>query len=291
MEMFYFSVFRTVFEIREIAHIDNMFIFYFIKEIEDRFKKKICPYTNAVCETCNLKNVCIFPKIFLYESWYKRPNLMITSPKNLNETLYEGSKFKIDFVILNEAVDSFKLIEEAIRESCREANFSNLIYEDVYNYNVFADTTERINLLNSFPKYRIHEFLELRSGARRVKLKIYPSFLNISFDPDTLSDESLKFFLFKEFLDRMSDLFDEEIQLPDNLDLKIEKVNWKKLEYKDIVLKKTISNFRNYNFYSGEFIIEGDLSSVWYIFEFIKVFGIGKLTNYGFGRVKAITLL
>lgn len=291
MEMFYFSIFRTVFTVRETVKIDNMYIFYFVKEIESRFKRRICPYTDGVCEECNLKNICIFPKIFLSESWYKKPNLMIVSPKNLNETLTEGSKFKIDFIMLNEAVDSFRLLEEAIRESSKEAMFTNLVYEDLYNYNPFADTVERVNLLSPFPKYRVHDFSELRSGARRVKLKIYPSFLNISFDPENLSDGELKFFLFKEFLDRVSDIFEEDVQFPDTLNLNLEKIFWKKLEYKDLILTKTISNFKNYNFFTGEFIVEGDLASIWYIFEFIQIFGIGKLTNYGFGKVKPIILL
>lgn len=289
--MFYFSVFRTVFNIRNKLYIDNIFIFYFMKEVEERFKKKICSYIDGVCDRCPIKNICIFPKIFLYEVWYGKPNLMITSPKYINENLTKGKKLKIDFVMLNEAVDSFRLLEEAIKESCKEANFSNLIYEDVYNYNVFADNLEKIDFLSPFPKYGLREFLELRSGVKKVKLKIFPSFLNLSVDFNNMSNDEIKFFLFKEFFSRMSEIFEEEIQFSNNVELNVKKLQWKQVNYEDIFLKKNILQFKNYNFFSGEFIIEGNLSPIWHILEFIQTFGIGRLTNYGFGKVKLIELI
>ncbi|RUM57987.1 MAG: hypothetical protein DSY60_03150 [Persephonella sp.] len=289
--MFYFSVFRTVFDIRDELHLDNIFIFYFMKEVEERFKRKICSYINGVCERCQLRNICMFPKNFLYEVWYGKPNFMITSPKYLNENLTEGKKLKIDFVMLNEAVDSFRLLEEAIKESCKEANFSNLIYEGVYNYNVFADSLEDIDFLSPFPKYRLQEFLELRSGVRKVKLKIFPSFLNLSVDFNNVSNDGIKFFLFKEIFNRVSEIFEEDIQFPNSIELNVKKLQWKRLNYEDFLLKKSVDKFKNYNFFSGEFIIEGNLSSIWYILEFIQTFGIGRLTNYGFGKVKLIKLI
>ncbi len=289
--MLYFSIFRTVFYIRDEVYIDNIFIFYFMKEVEERFKKKICSYTNGVCNRCPIRNICIFPKIFLYEVSYGKPNFMITSPKYLNENLTEGKKLKIDFVILNEAVDSFRILEEAIKESCKEANFSNLIYEGVYNYNVFADSLEKIDFLSPFPKYSLHEFLELRSGVKRVKLKIFPSFLNLSVDFNNMSNNEIKFFLFKEFFNRMSEILEEEIHFSNNIKLNVKKLQWKQLNYKDFFLRRTTSNFKNYKFFTGEFIIEGNLSPIWYVLEFIQTFGIGRLTNYGFGKVKLIKLI
>ncbi|RUM61314.1 MAG: hypothetical protein DSY66_02270 [Persephonella sp.] len=286
--MYYFSIFRVFFKIRERVYIDNQFIFYFIKTIEERFKVKVCSFKNGICKECYLKDICIFPKYFFYDLWYKRPNLFITSPKYLMEELEEDKKFKIDFVMLNEGVDSFRIFLEAIQGVCKDPNFKNLIYKEVYGYNIFSDTLEKLDLLKPFPKYDINEFLNLRSGVRKIKIKIYPTFVDFKYS-DEPSNDFIKFLLFSLFSERVKSLTGKDISLThflSELDFKV--LNWKSFEYKDFMINNEIEKFDNHKFFKGEFLIEGDLSPIWYVFELVQTFSIGKLTNYGFGKVKII---
>ena len=288
--MFYFSTLRFLFKAREKIYIDNLFIFYFIREIEKKLKENICLYSEKVCEKCPIKNSCIFPKIFLMERWSGQPNLMVVSSNYLNEYLKKDKILELDFILIDEATNIFPLLKEVIKESLKETNFRNLFYLETYYYNTFAEVIEKIEDISTLPRYNIKEFLELRSGLKKIKIKIYPSFLSYSEKLENLNKEKIKRFLLREIFKRANELLEENINLSENYSINIVESSLKEIDYRDIFLRKVISSFKNHKFFEGEVILEGELSNIWNILEIIQTFGIGKLTVYGFGKVKLIKI-
>ncbi len=295
--MFVFTILRVHYKFaEEKIKLDNTFAFYFSLTLERYVREKYCVQKGISCLKCRYKKACPIPKLFWSEIVLNEPPTLIIKLLNQDEELYKGkNKITFEITLIGDTLNKIEIIKDALENITEIPPYSFVKFSSMYIYDYFASSeTELVENIETIPKYSGNMLFDLKTGKTEMKLKIFPSFIYKGLADSLIKNVDVKDTLLKllkrkvkrtlDFIGCSQDFCFDDIKP----DFEISKIYAKEINIRDLNINKLVSCFPEYKFFEGKFYLKGNLGDIYPLLALAEILNIGKLTSFGFGRLKLI---
>jgi len=295
--MFVFTILRAHYKFaEEKITLDNTFGFYFSLTLERILRERYCVQKGTSCLKCRYNRACPIPQLFWSEIIFKEPPLLVMRYLNQEEEIYRGkNEIVVEFTILGDLVNRIEMITEALKHISEITSYSFVKLSGIYVYDYFSSLeTEKIEDLEMIPKYSGNMLFDLKTGNTEMKLKIFPALISKELAEQFIKNNDVKEHLLKLLKNKIKKTLDfigcNQDVCFDTLktDIEVSKIFAKEIHIGDLNLQKFTTYFPDHTFFEGKFLLEGNLSKIYPLLALAEILNIGKLTSFGFGRVKLI---
>jgi hypothetical protein len=295
--MFVFTILRVHYKFaEEKIRLDNTFAFYFSLTLERLIREKYCIQKGISCLKCKYNKACPIPQLFWSEIIFKEPPMLITRLLNQDEELYKDkNEIIFELTLLGDIINRIEIIKEALESISEIPPYSFVSLSGIYIYDYFSSTeTEKIEDVETVPKYSGNMLFDLKTGKNKLKLKIFPSFIDSKLADSLIKNIHVKDTLLKLLKRKVKRTLDfvgcSQDFCFDSLltDFEVSKIYSKEIYIGDLNIKKLTSYFPNYKFFEGKFALKGNLGDIYPLLALAEILNIGKLASFGFGRLKII---
>jgi len=298
--MFGFTILRAHYHFtKRKLTIDNTFGFYFALSLEEIFKKKYCVQKDEACIICRYNKVCTIPRLFWNEIIFREPPMFIMRILNMEEEI-ERDKHEliVEFSVIGDMLGRLDMIIDVLNELSQITSYSSVKLNGIYVYDYFSSRErEKVTDIHNIPKYSGSVLFDLKTGFNEMKIKIFPALVekelaySIIEKEGNVKDELLN--LLKNSIKNTLEFFGcKDGYCLDYIDgfVDVSKIFAKEVLVGDLNLKKYTKYFPDHVFFEGKFALKGNISAIYPLIALAEILNVGKLTSFGFGRLKLIKL-